>query len=80
MLFLQPRNNMVDVAQLVRALDCGSKGRGFEPHHLPQIKNRTKRNSSEFLFHFVDKFLLKYFVRRKIFSNFTFEFNEHLLT
>ena len=23
---------MVNVAQLVRALDCGSKGRGFEPH------------------------------------------------
>ena len=27
--------NMVDVAQLVRALDCGSKGRGFEPHLPP---------------------------------------------
>ena len=26
---------MVVVAQLVRALDCGSKGRGFEPHHPP---------------------------------------------
>jgi hypothetical protein len=26
---------MVDVAQLVRALDCGSRGRGFESHHLP---------------------------------------------
>lgn len=25
----------VDVAQLVRALDCGSRGRGFESHHLP---------------------------------------------
>ena len=30
---------MVDVAQLVRASDCGSEGRGFESHHLPkQIK------------------------------------------
>ena len=28
--------NMVDVAQLVRASDCGSEGRGFEPHLPPQ--------------------------------------------
>jgi hypothetical protein len=28
----------VVVAQLVRALDCGSRGRGFEPHHPPEIK------------------------------------------
>lgn len=26
---------MVDVAQLVRALDCGSRGRGFDPHRSP---------------------------------------------
>ena len=26
---------MVDVAQLVRASDCGSEGRGFEPHPPP---------------------------------------------
>ncbi len=25
------------VAQLVRASDCDSEGRGFEPHHPPQI-------------------------------------------
>ena len=29
---------MVNVAQLVRALDCGSKGRGFEPHLSPRNK------------------------------------------
>lgn len=28
---------MVNVAQLVRALDCGSKGRGFEPHLSPLL-------------------------------------------
>ena len=28
---------MADVAQQVRALDCGSGGRGFEPHHSPQV-------------------------------------------
>ena len=27
---------MVDVAQLVRVPDCGSEGRGFEPHLPPQ--------------------------------------------
>ena len=26
---------MVGVAQLVRAPDCGSGGRGFDPHHSP---------------------------------------------
>ena len=30
---LQPET--VVVAQLVRASDCGSEGRGFEPHHPP---------------------------------------------
>ena len=27
---------MVDVAQLVRASDCGSEGHGFDTHHLPK--------------------------------------------
>lgn len=25
------------VAQLVRASGCGSEGRGFDPHHSPQV-------------------------------------------
>ncbi len=29
---------MVDVAQQVRASDCGSEGRGFEPHLPPRKK------------------------------------------
>ena len=29
---------MVVVAQLVRASDCGSEGRGFESHHPPNKK------------------------------------------
>ncbi len=29
---------MVAIAQLVRASDCGSEGRGFEPHWLPGFK------------------------------------------
>ena len=28
---------MVAIAQLVRASDCDSEGRGFEPHWLPKI-------------------------------------------
>ena len=30
---------MVGVAQLVRALDCGSRGRGFKSHHPPKLRN-----------------------------------------
>ena len=29
------RDRTVAVAQLVRASDCGSEGRGFEPRHSP---------------------------------------------
>lgn len=29
---------LVVVAQLVRASDCGSEGRGFEPHHPPRLR------------------------------------------
>jgi hypothetical protein len=29
---------MVGIAQQVRASDCDSEGRGFEPHYLPQLK------------------------------------------
>jgi hypothetical protein len=35
-----PNFYMEDVAQLVRALDCGSRGRGFEPH-LPPFKRKA---------------------------------------
>ena len=31
-------SNMVDVAQLVSASDCGSEGRGFDSHHPPHKK------------------------------------------
>ncbi len=35
-IFAPPK--MVVVAQLVRALDCGSRGRGFKSHLPPKIK------------------------------------------
>lgn len=34
------RIRMVGVAQLVRVPDCGSEGRGFEPHLPPQERDR----------------------------------------
>ena len=34
-LLLHSPFKMVVVAQLVRASDCDSEGRGFEPHHPP---------------------------------------------
>ena len=34
------RLHLVGVAQLVRASDCGSEGRGFESHHPPQTKRK----------------------------------------
>lgn len=33
---------MADVAQLVRALGCGSRGRGFDPRRLPHFFNKPK--------------------------------------
>ena len=37
-LFLLSALKTVAIAQLVRASDCGSEGRGFEPHWLPIFK------------------------------------------
>ena len=36
---------MVLIAQLVRALDCGSKGRGFESHSSPTLKRLSEPDS-----------------------------------
>lgn len=38
--------NTVGIAQLVRALDCGSRGRRFEPDYLPK---KLLRNEELFL-------------------------------
>lgn len=44
---------MVVVAQLVRASDCGSEGRGFDPHLPPKNKAKADnlRLSAFFVFH-----------------------------
>ena len=36
------------VAQLVRASDCGSEGRGFDPRHPPQ---KVSRNPGHFFYY-----------------------------
>ena len=38
------------VAQLVRASDCGSEGRGFETHHSPLSKGSVSKDAEPFLF------------------------------
>ena len=38
-------NNMVVVAQLVRALVCGTRGRGFESHLPPPFKEKPDDES-----------------------------------
>ena len=40
--FAPEKIKMVVLAQLVRASDCGSEGRGFEPHIPPQRGNLIK--------------------------------------
>ena len=42
-------SDMVDVAQLVRAADCGSVGRGFEPHLPPNKGFSSTENPFYFL-------------------------------
>ena len=39
---------MVELAQLVRASDCGSEGRGFEPHIPPQSRTSEIQESCFF--------------------------------
>ena len=41
---------MVSVAQLVRASDCGSEGRGFESHYPPHKRNGIGRRSRSHFF------------------------------
>lgn len=40
----------VNIAQLVRALDCGSRGRGFESHYSP--KNLAAKELAGFFYAF----------------------------
>ena len=53
---------MVDVAQLVRAADCGSVGRGFEPHLPPSNPKKNFPAFRKILF-----YLLTYFIYLNLF-------------
>ena len=44
--------NTVIVAQLVRASDCGSEGRGFETHHSPKCLSGCPERRFCFLIYF----------------------------
>ena len=44
------KNEMVSIAQLVRASDCGSEGRGFDPHCSPIERGFAKREASLLLY------------------------------
>ena len=50
---------MVRVAQLVRASDCGSEGRGFEPHLAP-LKEKARVIYSR-LFFWREVFQMRYY-------------------
>ena len=41
---------MVGVAQLVRALGCGPRGRGFETHHSPHLIHESEMIDSSVCF------------------------------
>lgn len=57
-LSLQRISKMVNVAQLVRASDCGSEGRGFDPRLSP-----LKKACTNFVQAFFDFSYLSYFSR-----------------
>ena len=67
-----PQIKMVVVAQLVRASDCDSEGRGFEPPRLP-IK-RTKQYFTFVLFFYgiIHKVILSYIYLLLVISQFKF--------
>ena len=46
--FASQNKKMVSIAQLVRASDCGSEGRGFDPHCSPQQAGDFKSEISRF--------------------------------
>ena len=50
-LYLHPLKQMVIVAQLVRASDCGSEGRGFETPHSPWNEKEAQSMIGLFLYH-----------------------------
>ena len=64
---------MVVLAQLVRASDCGSEGRGFEPHTPPFYKTKPLISNAYQGFLFIKK---SYPIRIAfLFHDFTFHYS-----
>jgi uncharacterized membrane protein YheB (UPF0754 family) len=58
-IYLHSQKKMVAVAQLVRASDCGSEGRGFEPHQLPGfLKSKRLSETTAFFLLIMNYWLL----------------------
>lgn len=53
---------MVDVAQLVRALVCGARGRGFDPHQPPKKQNLLLSRFYLLIICRINKFYTKFVV------------------
>ena len=59
---------MVNVAQLVRASDCGSEGRGFEPHLSPETRRQEPPFfvSGEKILNYAAKAAFRFAARRSV--------------
>ena len=58
---LRNNANTVALAQLVRASDCGSEGRGFEPHIPPQKQLMNPVSTKTYrIFYYYDIYLYFY--------------------
>ena len=47
-IFAPPSGIMVGIAQLVRALVCGTRGRGFKSHYPPKENRKVLRKQGLF--------------------------------
>ncbi len=63
---------MVDVAQLVRASDCGSEGRGFESH-LPPKNRASTRSEIRVVFFLKTRISYSYYYSNSTIIMFSFE-------
>ena len=54
--------SLVELAQLVRALDCGSRGRGFDPRIPPHLK-KVDSYWINLLFLFIILFNTQYYIQ-----------------
>ena len=63
-IFAPPSGIMVGIAQLVRALVCGTRGRGFKSHYPPKVKGLAQARPF-FVEQYVASLLAKVFAKAK---------------